>query len=136
MAEKDNGTTLPILGTKGLKQMGRLFLATAAELIALAQQALSTDNFDDADRLIDDALRRDPNNPEATALRREVAKRRAQQASAVKEPIPSPTTPGSGKPDKTKADKSNPAKSNPTKSKATPIKPGSAKPDPARPAAN
>jgi hypothetical protein len=136
MAEKDNGTTLPILGTKGLKQMGRLFLATAAELIALAQQALSTDNFDDADRLIDDALRRDPNNPEATALRREVAKRRAQQASAVKEPIPAATTPGSGKPDKTKADKSNPARSNPTKSQATPIKPGSAKPDPARPAAN
>ncbi len=60
MAEKDGGATLPILGAKGLKQIGRLFLATAGELIALAKQALQTGNLDDAERMVDEALRRDP----------------------------------------------------------------------------
>jgi Mg-chelatase subunit ChlD len=127
MAQKDNGTTLPILGAKGLKQIGRLFLATAAELITLAQQALSTDNFDDADRLIDEALRRDPNDPEATALRREIAKRRADQKSPAKESKPVLQAPSGGKPIKDKS-----GKSGPSKGKSTPAKPGAAKPDPGK----
>ena len=86
MAEKDGGTTLPILGAKGLKQIGRMFLATADELIALAKQALKTDNFDDAERMVDEALRRDPNDPDAIALRGEIAKSRAEQKAAVKQP--------------------------------------------------
>ena len=123
-AEKDNGTTLPILGAKGLNQVGRLFRATAAELITMARQALSTENLDDADRLTDEALHRDPNDPEATALRREIAKRRAEQKSAAKQTKPA-MTPSGGKPAKTPTAKDKPAKSkagNPPQGKAAPSK--------------
>lgn len=123
MARKDNGTTLPILGSKGLKQVGRMFLSTAAELTALARQALSTENFDDADRLTDEALRRDPNDPEATALRREIAKRRAEQKPLAKMPSAKPlATPSRGKSGKAQPANDKSAKSILPKGKTTSAK--------------
>jgi hypothetical protein len=135
MAHKDNGTTLPILGVKGLKQIGRLFLATAAELITLGRQALSTDNFDDADRLTDEALRRDPNDPEATALRREIAKRRAEQKPVAKQPKPALATPTGGKTGKTTTTKDKSATTGPPKGKPASAKSDAAKQDAAKPGA-
>jgi von Willebrand factor type A domain len=94
VAEKDDGVTLPTLGARGLKQIGKILIATAAELITLAQQAMAAGSLDDADRFLDEALRRDPADPAATGLRKEIAKRRAEQKPAVVEP----KKPGTGKP--------------------------------------
>ncbi len=122
MAEKDGGVTLPILGAKGLKQIGRLFLATAGELIALAKQALQTDNLDDAERMVDEALRRDPNDPDAIALRSEITKRRAEQKPVVIEPKPAASSPGPAKPSTVRPGAAKP------KAKVTPARPNAAKP--------
>jgi hypothetical protein len=135
MARKDNGTTLPILGTKGLRQIGRLFLATAAELITLAKQALAADNFDDADRMIEEALRRDPHDPESLAVRAEIAKQRAAKRPDAKAPAPAAATPAPEKPSATK-----PGVTKPSATKPDPAKPKKAagttgKPAPKTPAA-
>lgn len=66
---KDGGITLPTVGSAGLAEMRRLVNAEAYSLLQLGKQAVAVGSFDEADKLVNEALRLDPNNGEAKAIR-------------------------------------------------------------------
>jgi tetratricopeptide (TPR) repeat protein len=66
---KDGGVTLPTVGSAGLVEMRRLVNAEAYSLLQLGKQAVAVGSFDEADKLVNEALRLDPNNGEAKAIR-------------------------------------------------------------------
>ena len=84
-AAKNNGTTLPILGTVGLQETGRILVADAEGLATLSGQAVSTGNIESAERLNAEALRRDPNDPNALAVKKQLEKLRAGDPTAAKD---------------------------------------------------
>ena len=73
-AEHNGGLMLPTVGTAGLKEIGRLAQASAQNMTDLAGQAFATGNLENAERLADAALRVDPSDPAALALKRHVSK--------------------------------------------------------------
>lgn len=72
LVRKDGGISLPTVGSAGLKEMRRIVFAKAYALLQLAKQAVAVGSYDQAQRLVGEALHMDPNNGEALALRKSV----------------------------------------------------------------
>lgn len=79
MARRDNGLTMPTLGSAGLAETARLLHQSADDLTRLGKQAVATGNLAQAQILADEARRIDPDSEEAANLSRAVEK--AQEGS-------------------------------------------------------
>ncbi len=102
-ARVDGGITLPLLGTASLAEARQVVGVGVRDLRELARQALAAGNLNSAEKLVGEALRRDPNDTEAQAIKGAVAKRRAAgmvvtpvaATTAVPPPPPAPSMPQS-----------------------------------------
>ncbi|MGD9724203.1 MAG: VWA domain-containing protein, partial [Pirellulales bacterium] len=77
----DDGLRLATVGTPGLKEVRRLLDQATETLAKLGSQAIATGNLGTAERLADEALRRDPNDPTALAVKKQLAKMQSGQPS-------------------------------------------------------
>ena len=75
-ARVDGGATLPLVGTASLAEARRAIGAAVNDLDRLAQQALASGNIDSAEQIVSEALRRDPNDPNALAIKGALARKR------------------------------------------------------------
>ncbi|MFI4875874.1 MAG: hypothetical protein ACIALR_11070 [Blastopirellula sp. JB062] len=73
LAQKDDGMSLPTVGSVGLRETARVLLASAESFSKLSGQALATGDVQGARRLADAALQRDPNNPHAAIVKKAAA---------------------------------------------------------------
>ncbi|MBI3466069.1 MAG: VWA domain-containing protein, partial [Planctomycetes bacterium] len=78
-------STLPTLGTAGLREARRVLNQGADNLTVLGEQAIAAGNLDQAEHLAGGALQVDPTNPEALAVRRAVTNARNGQGPAAAE---------------------------------------------------
>ena len=78
-ARRDNGLTLPTVGTAGLSEARRLIGVTVHDLNRLGSQAVAIGNLEQADRLASRAEKMDPANPRAEAIRTAVRRVRNTQ---------------------------------------------------------
>ncbi len=76
VAKADGGITLPLVGAESLVEARKAVGAGVRGLTRLAREALAADNTKGAERLVSEALRRDPNDPEALAVHGALTKRR------------------------------------------------------------
>ncbi len=74
-ARDNDGMTLPTVGSAGLREVGRMILASAEDLVEIATRALKTGDYRGAEKVADTVLRRDPSNPQALAIKRAAQKR-------------------------------------------------------------
>jgi len=81
-ARIDGGVSLPLVDTASLRQAREELLLGGRNLDQLARTALAANNLDGAEKLITEALRRDPSDPQAAVLSAALAKRRAAPAAA------------------------------------------------------
>ncbi len=121
-AAKNGGTALPILGTAGLQEIGRMVASDAEGLARLSGQAVSTGNLENAERLNAEALRHDPNDPNALAVKKQLDKLKAGEAAPAAEEKPA-VEQNNAKP-----------KNSPAAAKSGAGKPAAAKPAAAKPA--
>jgi hypothetical protein len=85
-ARGDDGLRLVTVGTAGLGEARRM-LAQSTELLAtLSRQALVSGNLETAERLADEALRRDPNDEAALSVKERLAEMKAGAAVAAQSP--------------------------------------------------
>lgn len=83
MAAKDGGLRLPTVGSAGLREVGRVILNNARTMLKLGSQAIKRSDFKAALSAATAVLERDPDNPEAHALKRAAERGlRRQQAKA------------------------------------------------------
>jgi len=82
-AKIDGGLSLPLVGSASLAEAKREIDAGVRNLSRLAQEALSAGNLVSAERLIDQALRGDPNDADALALKDVLQKRKLGEAPAA-----------------------------------------------------
>ena len=82
-ARVDGGVTLPLVGSESLADARRLVTSGVRNINRLARQALANGNLDAAEKLIDKALRQDPNDVEAQSLKSALAKRKQGGAPAA-----------------------------------------------------
>ena len=85
MARRDGGISLPTLGTDALREIRRLMVSNAEDLSRLGNQALLSGNLGGAQLLADEAIRRDPSNPQAVALQNILEKKIDPQTLMVQE---------------------------------------------------
>ena len=83
LARTDGGITLPLLGAASLAEARQEISAGVRGLDKLAREALAAGNFNNAEQLVAEALRRDPNDTEAQAIKGALAKRRAADPPAA-----------------------------------------------------
>jgi hypothetical protein len=95
MARRDQGVTLPTLGTESLREIRRLIVAGAEDLTKLSQQTLAAGNAAGAALLAEEAMRRDPANTTAEALQRAAKRTTTRNAQVVETPV-AQATPFSG----------------------------------------
>ena len=69
MSADNEGVVLPTLGSAGLDEVGRSLQAGADNLAKLSRHALRSGDLRGAHRLANQALRQDPKNPEALAVK-------------------------------------------------------------------
>ena len=86
MARIDGGVTLPLVGSESLAEARRTVTSGVRNIDRLARQALASGNLDGAEKLIDKALRQDPNDVEALSLKSALAKRKQGGAPAAAVP--------------------------------------------------
>jgi tetratricopeptide (TPR) repeat protein len=109
-AKTDGGITLPLLGAASLDEARQMVQGGVRNIASLAQQALSSGDVAAASQLVDEALRQDPNDPEAIALQGALAKRQAGGAAAPPAPpapaaaIPAAAPPAAAAPPPPRAD--------------------------------
>ena len=75
-ARADGGASLPLVDSASLAQLRQQIRSGGRNMTALAARALALGNLDSAERLVDEALRFDPNDRKATAIKEAVAKAR------------------------------------------------------------
>ena len=69
MVRKDGGITMPTVGSSGLAEMRRLVNVEAYSLLQLGKQAVAVGSYDQAEKLVNEALRLDPTSGEAKAMK-------------------------------------------------------------------
>ncbi len=84
-ARRDAGVSLPTVGSQALHEIRRLMVAGADDLSRLGNQALLSGNLTGAKLLADEAIKRDPSNPQAVALRNVVEKKADQKTLPVQD---------------------------------------------------
>ena len=82
-ARTDGGVTLPLVGAASLAEARQEINAGVRGLDQLAREALAAGNLANAEQLVAEALRRDPNDTEALAIKGAVAKRQAAALPAA-----------------------------------------------------
>ncbi len=98
-ARPNGGVTLPLAGSSSLEQLRVAANAGEKNVKQLAHQALVAGNLDGADKLVGEALKQDPNDPEAAALKSALAKQRAGTAAAGGAGAPAAQPAGGGEGD-------------------------------------
>ncbi len=86
-AATDDGLRLATLGTPGLIEVRRMVIQSSETLAKLGGQAVSAGNLQTAQRLITEALRRDPNDTTALAAQRQLAKLQASGNTGPQAPL-------------------------------------------------
>ncbi len=86
MSKADGGFSLPTVGSATLDEAKAQSYLGARGLTQLACQAMSAGNAVDALRLAEEALRRDPENPEAQAVRRVASRQQGKTDKMAPEP--------------------------------------------------
>jgi hypothetical protein len=74
-ARKSGGLTLATVGSTGLRELGRMIMASAESLAEIGSQAIQTGDLEGARKMAEAVLRRDPNNPRAQAILRAIEKK-------------------------------------------------------------
>jgi hypothetical protein len=87
LARIDGGVTLPLLDMASLRQAQEELLLGGRDLDRLARTALAVNNLDGAEKLVTEALRRDPRDPQAAAIRQVLASRRQAGGDASGVPV-------------------------------------------------
>ena len=67
-ASKDDGRTLPALGSEGLRAMSYVMFDSSVSMVKAGEFALKSGQIDSARRIAEEALKLDPNNAEAQSL--------------------------------------------------------------------
>ncbi|MFP6650199.1 MAG: hypothetical protein VB817_12085, partial [Pirellulaceae bacterium] len=104
MSADNGGIILPTLGSAGLDEVGRSMRAGADSLAKLSRHALRSGDLRGAHRIANQALRQDPKNPEALAVKFAARKAHAGDLQIAKVAVNQPTTatavqvPGEDKP--------------------------------------
>ncbi|MDY0170774.1 MAG: hypothetical protein RBS80_29805, partial [Thermoguttaceae bacterium] len=80
-ARPTGGAHLPLLGAESLANARDAVSSGARSLMHLARQSFSAGNIDHAEKLLAEVLQRDPDDPEAQALQRAIARQRAGEAA-------------------------------------------------------
>ena len=80
-AKGNGGVGLATVGMAGLMEARRVINVAVEEIANLGKQAVATGNTEAAERLANEALRRDPNDPTARTVKKAVEKQRAEQAA-------------------------------------------------------
>ncbi|MEM6654411.1 MAG: hypothetical protein AAF596_01285 [Planctomycetota bacterium] len=75
-AERDGGLRLSTIGTAGLDESARLVNRDIDGLTGVAERAVASGDLQNAGRIADAVLRRDPGNPRAKTIQRVVTKRK------------------------------------------------------------
>jgi tetratricopeptide (TPR) repeat protein len=83
VARADGGASMPLVDSSSLESAKQEMSAITRSVSRLAQQALSSGNVDGAKKIIDEALRQDPNDPEAISLRNALEKRISGEVPAA-----------------------------------------------------
>jgi hypothetical protein len=86
-ARSSDGLSLPLVSSASLAEARQQIQAGGRTMTQLAQQALVSGNLDGAERLADEALRRDSGDPQAQIIKRAVAKARLS-GGVVKVAVP------------------------------------------------
>ncbi len=89
VSKKDGGMTLPTVGSAGLREAGRMMTNSAEELTKLGRAALASGDRTGAKSAADLAIQRDPENPQALAIR-EVALQDPVAEEVAPGPAPAP----------------------------------------------
>jgi len=92
----DGGYRLPTVGSEGLAESRRLVQSGAQSLAKLGSQAAATGNRKEAQQLIDEALRRDPNNAEAKLAKSQI--QHGATLAMAEEPVGKPAGQSSAPP--------------------------------------
>ena len=79
----DGGLRLVTLGTPGLNETRRIMDEGVQMLSKLGSQAVATGNLETAERLANEALRRDPNDTVALGVKKQIARLRAGESVNV-----------------------------------------------------
>ena len=82
-ASVDGGITLPLVGAASLADARQTIGAGVRDLSKLAQEALAAGNLTSAEQIVAEALRLDPNDTNAQAVKGAIAKRKAGGAPAA-----------------------------------------------------
>ncbi len=82
-ARADGGVTLPLVGTASLAEARQATTTGVRTLSQLARQALAAGNAENAQQIVNEALRRDPNDSEALVLKSAIAKRNQNNGQAA-----------------------------------------------------
>jgi hypothetical protein len=78
-ARKNGGLYLATVGTTGLREMGRMILASAENLAEIGSRAIQAGDLKSARKMAEAVLRRDPTNPQAQAILRAIEKKEGSQ---------------------------------------------------------
>jgi hypothetical protein len=92
MSQKDDGVTLPTVGSAGLREAGRMMTASAQSLTKLGGAALASGDRNGAKVAAEMALARDPENQQARIIR-QVALQDAPAADAAEPVVPRDVAP-------------------------------------------
>ncbi len=109
-AAKDEGRTLPALGSEGLRAMSYVMFDSSVSMVKAGEFALKSGQIDSAVRIAQEALKLDPNNAEAQALLDAATAAKQPAAPAIKGKLMSFTQPpeadpfGTAAPEKPAAD--------------------------------
>ena len=87
VARQSDGATLPLVGTASLDQLRVAVNMGSMSIKELARQSLSAGNLDSAEKLISEALRQDPNDPETLILKAALEKSRKGEVRPEKVPL-------------------------------------------------
>src|SRR5262249_5578668 len=92
MAKGDGGTSLPTLGSEGLAESPPVLNQGAHVLAQLGREAASAGNVAQAKRFVSEAIKRDPNSPNALVLKQtlDAAPVRTVAAQVPAADIPAP----------------------------------------------
>ena len=98
MAQRDDGITLPTLGTQGLAETGRLLEAGVDNLTDLAERAVATGDVEAAKVAAKAVLARDPGNIKAKTVELVIEKKRTQAQQVAQATAAGRRSSGSGVP--------------------------------------
>ena len=102
-ARADGGLTMPLLGAASLGEARQTVDASVRDLCKLAQQAMAAGSLSNAEKIVGEALRRDPNDTDALAIKSALAKRQSAAPPAAAGAAAPPAPAGTAAPASAKA---------------------------------